>query len=412
MAVSILDKHEFLDGRIVIYRRGDIGDKSNFSVRLRIPKATGYVVRSSGTSDLHHARKFAEELYDELRLKVMAVGTWRDYPFDKVVEDYKKELDGEFFKTEAERREVKAYFTNYPVRYFGSKSLNQIGEAELDEFIRWRFKNPIREGKVQANYVRAELHLLKKFFIWAQRKNVISAVPVFNRPKAVKNRRPHFDSRDWNKLTRHLREFVKHENSVVARDRTMLANYVLVLANTGIRVGEARNLKWRDVFEITQPKGSSDPPNIALYVKGKTGAREVVSRTPDVKKYLARILELRREELDGKEPPIDGLIFCHRDGKPIHSFKKSFTALLKAAKVEFDTHGQRRTIYSLRHTYATFRLMEGVHQFVLARNMGTSVAMLESFYGHTSNIAAAKELTKNSGYNSSAKTKSLKWIEE
>ena len=73
MAVSILDKHEFLDGRIVIYRRGDIGDKSNFSVRLRIPKASGYVVRSSGTSDLHEARKFADELYDELRLKVCVV---------------------------------------------------------------------------------------------------------------------------------------------------------------------------------------------------------------------------------------------------------------------------------------------------------------------------------------------------
>jgi hypothetical protein len=43
--------------------------------------------------------------------------------------------------------------------------------------------------------------------------------------------------------------------------------------------------------------------------------------------------------------------------------------------------------------------------------MGTSVAMLESFYGHTSNIAAAQELTKNSGYNSKAKTRALKWIE-
>lgn len=106
------------------------------------------------------------------------------------------------------------------------------------------------------------------------------------------------------------------------------------------------------------------------------------------------------------------MVFCHPDGKPVQSFKKSFGALIKSAKVEFDTHGQRRTIYSLRHTYATFRLMEGVHQFVLARNMGTSVAMLESFYGHTSNIAAAKELTKNSGYNASAKTRSLKWIEE
>ena len=32
---------------------------------------------------------------------------------------------------------------------------------------------------------------------------------------------------------------------------------------------------------------------------------------------------------------------------------------------------------------------------VLARNMGTSVKMLEQFYGHTSNRAMASELTKS-----------------
>jgi hypothetical protein len=49
---------------------------------------------------------------------------------------------------------------------------------------------------------------------------------------------------------------------------------------------------------------------------------------------------------------------------------------------------------SLRHTYATFRLQEGVNHYVLARNMGTSVKMLENFYGHTSDRAMADELTK------------------
>ena len=93
MAESILDKHEFQDGRIVLYRRGDIGDNSNYSVRLRIPKASGYVIRSSGTSDLFQARKFAEDLYDQLRLKVLNGETLRDYPFDKCVQIYKKELD-------------------------------------------------------------------------------------------------------------------------------------------------------------------------------------------------------------------------------------------------------------------------------------------------------------------------------
>jgi integrase len=77
------------------------------------------------------------------------------------------------------------------------------------------------------------------------------------------------------------------------------------------------------------------------------------------------------------------------------SFKKGFATLIREAGVEFDRSGDNRTIYSLRHTDATFRLQEGVNHYVLARNMGTSVKMLENFYGHTSNRAMADELTKH-----------------
>lgn len=94
-------------------------------------------------------------------------------------------------------------------------------------------------------------------------------------------------------------------------------------------------------------------------------------------------MELRAKELE-KKPDNSEFVFCNRDGTPIGSFKKLFSASLKSADVEFDEDGNRRTIYSLRHTYATFRLKDGVHQFVLAKNMGTSVAMLEKHYGHTS----------------------------
>jgi hypothetical protein len=37
--------------------------------------------------------------------------------------------------------------------------------------------------------------------------------------------------------------------------------------------------------------------------------------------------------------------------------------------------------------------------------MGTSVAMLEKHYGHTSNVASAAELTKGGNYKSDKKTK-------
>ena len=177
---------------------------------------------------------------------------------------------------------------------------------------------------------------------------------------------------------------------------------MLILANTGIRIGEARGLRWRDID--TEPTDKANEFNIILHVRGKTGAREVVARTSEVQIYFQRIWELRTEEI-GTKPSKDDYVFSHKDGTQIHTFKKGFAELITNAGVDVDRNGEKRTIYSLRHTYATFRLQEGVNHYVLARNMGTSVKMLENFYGHTSNRAMADELTKTKA----KKRKVLPW---
>lgn len=45
-----------------------------------------------------------------------------------------------------------------------------------------------------------------------------------------------------------------------------------------------------------------------------------------------------------------------------------------------DRDGQRRTAYSLRHTYICMRLMEGADIYQVAKNCRTSVEMIEKFY--------------------------------
>ncbi len=92
---------------------------------------------------------------------------------------------------------------------------------------------------------------------------------------------------------------------------------------------------------------------------------------------------------------LDGTICVHAD-----RVKNSSSAVARPPCI-------RPILYSSRsvHTYATFRLHEGVNQYALARNMGTSVQMLETFYGHTTNRTMATELTKNKG----KQTKALLW---
>ena len=71
----------------------------------------------------------------------------------------------------------------------------------------------------------------------------------------------------------------------------------------------------------------------------------------------------------------------HPNGRPIGSFKKGFERALNEAGVLRVSDGKKRVPYSLRHTYATMGIFEGVSVFQLAASMGTSVEMIESFYG-------------------------------
>ncbi|MCP6770047.1 hypothetical protein NL529_34880, partial [Klebsiella pneumoniae] len=58
--------------------------------------------------------------------------------------------------------------------------------------------------------------------------------------------------------------------------------------------------------------------------------------------------------------------------------------------LKFDREGQRRTAYSLRHTYICLRLMEGADIYQIAKNCRTSVEMIEKFYAsHIKNQLSA-----------------------
>jgi integrase len=74
---------------------------------------------------------------------------------------------------------------------------------------------------------------------------------------------------------------------------------------------------------------------------------------------------------------------------PIRFFNDKFVGLLKFSKLTEDRAGQSRTLYSLRHTYATQALFD-IH--TLAKQMGTSVLMLELHYSKLTATMAAERL--------------------
>ena len=79
------------------------------------------------------------------------------------------------------------------------------------------------------------------------------------------------------------------------------------------------------------------------------------------------------------------------EGDQPYGLEGVFERLMKDSELLIDHAGQRRTLYSLRHTYARFALANGVDIHTVARQMGTSVLMLEKHYSKLTPMLSAEK---------------------
>jgi len=275
------------------------------------------------------------------------------------------------------------------IPYFGAKSIGELTDRDYADYWIWRRTNFAKKSPSEATLRREKVSLMP-LLRFAKSRGYIQEIPNVETPNFKAVRRSTFTDSEWTTFYTKARRWVDDSKTkAIERDRRVAQRYFLILANTGLRVGELRNLRWSDMKTVSvdgigQLKG---------WVTGKTGEREFAFN-PGAEDHVRSLYDLRTEEL-GKYPDPDGLVICHRDGTPIQSLKRSFNSLMDFAGLPLVRNGIARTIYSLRHYYATKRLENGVSPFLLAKQMGTSVEMLEKFYGQTSiNAMTMKDLSR------------------
>lgn len=170
--------------------------------------------------------------------------------------------------------------------------------------------------------------------------------------------------------------------TVEAHDCAALYPFVLTLARTGLRLGEAVALEWRDLDlgqrtlmvrrTATREKGVTNAPK-----NGKARRVDVSRQLADV---LAswRTLQAAEAAVEGKPAP--ALVFQSIKGGPVHmtTFReKIWTRLLKAAGLRYVKP------HALRHSYASHLLAAGVPPLDVAAQLGHhSAGFTLKVYGH------------------------------
>lgn len=274
----------------------------------------------------------------------------------------------------------------YLIPYFGKRSITSIDYDAIVAFDKWRAEQLGREP--HASTINTHNAALSRIFEAALQRGFINQtqVPKLINKKRDSTRRPDFTIEEYRTLIRKLKSFIDDSRDGKSREmRLLMRDYVLILANTGMREGtETANLMWKHV-RMFEENGHTF---IEMSVRGKTGRRDIICRSSTLT-YLKRIHE-RSADLSKMtfeqllKAKVNKPVFRLSDGTVTRNLRQTFKAFLKfCGLLECPRTGKDRTLYSLRHTYATFALTRhGADIHALAKQMGTSVLMIERHYSH------------------------------
>ena len=380
--------HHYRDGDVVLYRRNT---SPVWQARFKNPDTVGWIRKSTKRRNIDDAAGWACDYYDEIRFKTKHGLAAETRTFGQVVGQYLRDLESDIeagVRNPAQRKQYGFIVDRYLLPHFGKKPIDRIGLPELTRYQWWRDEKAGR--RLTGSTIQSHNAVLRGIFKTALRHGWLKEhqVPEIRNDKVRSKRRPAFTLDEYKLLYRFMRKWCRTGKAQRTRDiRALLRDYVLIIANSGMRPGtETDSLRWRNIEEFYDPR--SGEGFLRLWVTGKTGERELV---PDqnARRYFERI-----RKRNGNPPP-EAKVFTLPDGTEPADLNKSFKQCLAAAGLLYDRHGNKRTLYSLRHTYATFRLQYGrVSVFTLALNMGTSVEMIKRHYSHLTPAMAAKEITR------------------
>ncbi|MBK7361505.1 MAG: site-specific integrase [Micavibrio sp.] len=297
---------------------------------------------------------------------------------EKFIEEYSVITHGERNKVWAEGHILRIKVHLLP--YFGDMPVRGINAGLVQEYRIARNTKGYKGRIPSRSTLHHETVTLRLVLKTAHRYGWIDAVPDISPPYKASGKVKHrawFSPEEYKMLYEATRKRAQHPPRERYRELWEdLHDYVLFMANTGLRPDEAGRLEYRDVTIVTDR--DSGERLLEIEVRGKRGIGYCKSMS-------GAILPFQRMQKRHSGQPTEKIF-----GK---TPRLLLNKVLEELNLKYDRDGNVRTAYSLRHTYICLRLMEGADIYQIAKNCRTSVDMIEQFYAaHLKNTLDASAI--------------------
>jgi hypothetical protein len=278
--------------------------------------------------------------------------------------------------------------------YFGDMQVKDITYVQMGEFV----SSMSREG-LSSTTIQQHLVATRKVLNYAHSLGIIANIPAAPTVKIISKPRGSFSLGEYRQLVRTARQQIGHRIAIHSTERSKrgadkLERYAMVspdlhmligfMVNSFVRPSDIKNLQHK---HVTVVRGQHVYLRLNL-PESKKHDKPIVTLAAAVRVYERLVL---MNKARGYASPDDYLFLPEmQDRKKAVEFAGyQFQHILETAGIGGNAaNGMTRTLYSLRHTCITFRLLYGkrIDLITLARNARTSVEMIERFY--SSNLSA------------------------
>ena len=383
---------KLLDGDLTLYKR-----LHSHQWQCRFKLATGaWHSASTGSNQLAEATTQAISIYETVKVKLASdlavkTRTFRQLATQELAAAARIVHANPNKRTHVDYIHI---FTKYLIPFFGAYQINEITQEVVDDYAAWRISQMGKEPKSYTQ--RRHAGLYKRVIQRAKEQGLIHlhrTVPLLEVAGDKPEARPAFNQQEISYLLEYMQDWERFgRNQRSNHMRRLCRVYVEFLLGTGIRQGtESMPIRWKSL----QWHWIGEQRYLRVWVSGKTGPRYLIAKhfVIDALERLIAWQALPYPNLDAViEAKLDRRVFVFPEGHAPHSLDSVFERLMVESGLFKDATGKNRTLYSLRHTYATFALAEGVDIHTLARQMGTSTLMIERHYSKLTPMMAAEKL--------------------